>query len=215
MGGDPRAFRLLSGLWRILMAAGEQVGADLALIDVGPNLGALNRAALVAAQDVVVPLAPDIYSLQGLRNLGPTLRRWRDEWQERLGRRPETFADRDLPVDAMRPAGYVVLQQAVWLNRPVQAYDRWMERIPGEYHRSVLSEAGPRGASLDDDPHCLAVLKPYRSLMPLAQEALKPMFFLRPADGAIGSHAAAVQDCYFNFRDHARQIANGCSVSLP
>ena len=71
----PRAFRVLSGLWRILMAAGEDAGADLLLIDVGPNLGALNRAALVAAQDVVIPLAPDLYSLQGLRNLGPTLRR--------------------------------------------------------------------------------------------------------------------------------------------
>ena len=44
-----RAFRVLSGMWRILLAARERVGADLVLIDVGPNLGALNRAALVAA----------------------------------------------------------------------------------------------------------------------------------------------------------------------
>ena len=52
------------------MEAGKDVGADLVLIDVGPNLGALNRAALVAAEDVIIPLAPDLYSLQGLRNLG-------------------------------------------------------------------------------------------------------------------------------------------------
>lgn len=55
-------------------------------MDVGPNLGALNRAALVAADLVVVPLAPDLYSLQGLRNLGPTLRDWQREWQERRER---------------------------------------------------------------------------------------------------------------------------------
>ena len=33
----PRAFRVLSGMWRILMAAGKDVGADLVLIDVGPG----------------------------------------------------------------------------------------------------------------------------------------------------------------------------------
>ena len=54
------------------------------LVDVGPNLGAINRAAPVAADHVVVPLAPDLFSLQGLRNLGPTLRRWREEWHLRL-----------------------------------------------------------------------------------------------------------------------------------
>ena len=52
------------------MEAGKDVGADLVVIDVGPNLGALNRAALVAAEDVVIPLAPDLYALPGLHNLG-------------------------------------------------------------------------------------------------------------------------------------------------
>jgi len=70
---------MLSGLWRILVAARERADADLVLIDVGPNPGALNHAALVAAQKAVIPLAPDLYSLQDLRNLGPTLHRWRHE----------------------------------------------------------------------------------------------------------------------------------------
>jgi len=46
----PRAFWVLSGLWRILAAARERTDTGtLVLIDVGPNSGALNRAALVAA----------------------------------------------------------------------------------------------------------------------------------------------------------------------
>ena len=59
------------------------------------------------------------------------------------------------------------------------------------------------------------MLKHYRSLMPLAQEARKPMFFLKPADGAIGGHASAVQDCYRDFRELARRIADRCGVALP
>ena len=211
----PRAFRVLSGLWRILLAAGERVGADLVLIDVGPNLGALNRAALVAAEELVIPLAPDLYSLQGLRNLGPTLRRWREEWKERLARRPDILADLPMPDGEMQPAGYVVLQHAVRLDRPVYAYGRWMARIPGEYRRSVLDETDSGTAAIDADPSCIATLKHYRSLMPLAQEAHKPIFFLKPADGAIGSHMAAVQDGYRDFSHLAKRIAERCKIAMP
>jgi len=211
----PRAFRILSGLWRIFELAAEEVDADLVLIDVGPNLGALNRATLVAADEVIIPLAPDLYSLQGLRNLGPTLRRWREEWAERLERVPDSIKGLSLPPGSMRPAGYVVLQHAVRLDRPVKAYGRWMARIPGEYRQSVLDRRGSQTAAIEKDSHCLATLKHHRSLMPLAQEARKPMFFLRPADGAIGGHMTAVQDCYRDFRGLARRIADRCGVAIP
>jgi len=209
----PRAFRVLSALWRALRVAAEQSEARLVLVDVGPNLGAFNRAALVSADFVAVPLAPDLYSLQGLRNLGPTLRRWRDEWRERRERNP--IADLQIPEGAMRPVGYVVMQHAVRLDRPVKAYDRWMQRIPDAYCEAVLDEKPQPGVRTDNDPHCLATLKHYRSLMPLAQEARKPMFHLKPADGAIGGHARAVQDCYGDFRALARRIAHACGVGLP
>ena len=207
----PRAFRVMSALWRILEAAADSHGADVVLLDVGPNLGALNRAALIASQYVTIPLAPDLYSLQGLKNLGPTLRRWRAEWAERRPRNP--VSELSVPAGDMQPAGYVVLQHAVRLDRPVKAYDRWMTRIPGVYHEAVLDErATDAPGEIDDDPECLGTLKHYRSLMPLAQEARKPMFFLKSADGAIGAHAKAVQDCYKDFRILAREIAHRCGV---
>jgi len=40
----------------------------------------------------------------------------------------------------------------------------------------------------------------------MAQEARKPIFPLTPAEGAIGSHAAAVQDGNSDFETLARQI---------
>jgi cellulose biosynthesis protein BcsQ len=208
----PRAFRVMSALWRILETAARHEKANLVLIDVGPNLGALNRSVLIASEYVTIPLAPDLYSLQGLKNLGPTLRRWRSEWAERRGRNP--VSDLSVPSGGMQPAGYVVLQHAVRLDRPVKAYDRWISRIPSVYHEAVLDEPGGAAASsIDQDSHCLATLKHYRSLMPLAQEARKPMFFLKSADGAIGAHAKAVQECYRDFRLLARTIAQRCGVA--
>jgi chromosome partitioning protein len=209
----PRAFRVLSAFWRAIEQAAQQRDAALVLLDVGPNLGAINRAALLAAEHVVIPLAPDLYSLQGLRNLGPTLRRWRDEWQERHARNP--VKELSIPLGTMAPAGYVVLQHAVRLDRPAKAYDHWMSRIPAVYREAVLHEAADAAPAVSVDAHCLAMLKHYRSLMPLAQEARKPMFFLRAADGALGGHAQAVLDCYRDFRTLARQIARSCGVALP
>lgn len=96
-----RAFRVISAFWRLTQDAGKSHGADVVLMDLGPNLGAINRAALIACDHFIVPLSPDLFSLQGLRNLGPTLRRWREEWWERLDKKPDGAPE--LPPDAWSP----------------------------------------------------------------------------------------------------------------
>jgi chromosome partitioning protein len=115
----------------------------------------------------------------------------------------------------MQPIGYIVLQHAVRMDRPVKAYDRWIARIPEEYREYVLREATASDAiGVGNDPHCLALLKHYRSLMPLAQEAHKPMFYLKPADGAIGAHTQAVQGAFLDFRRLALKILQKIGITL-
>ena len=209
---DEAAFRTESAFYRTMLKAAEIREADVVLLDVGPNLGAINRAAIIAANFVVFPLAPDLFSLQGLRNLGPTLRDWRNEWRDRLDRRPR---DPNLPLPSadITPAGYIVMQHAVLGRRPVQAYQRWISRIPEVYHKETLGEQNVGACSTDDDAECLATLKHYRSLMPMAQEARKPIFQLRAADGALGGHIYAVQDCYEDFKTLATAIADKCGLA--
>lgn len=209
---DESAFRIISAFYRLLVQAAEAREAELILLDVGPNLGAINRAAIIAAESVVVPLAPDLFSLQGLRNLGPSLRRWREEWAERLKKNPEPKLN--LPKSGMQAVGYVIQQHAMRMDRPVQAYGRWMVKIPSVYRETVLNESAKKTPPVASDPNCLATLKNYRSLMPMAMEARKPMFFLKPADGAIGAHTNAAKDCYHDFESLARKIAARCGFSL-
>ena len=211
-----RAFRVITAFWRMLEMGASQQQADVVLIDVAPSLGALNRTALITASHVVIPLVPDLYSIKGLKNLGPTLKAWREEWGERLERNPVPTLS--MPQGKMTPVGYVVLQHAVRLDRPVKAYQRWLDRVPSVYRRSVLAETPSKGsieATPDNDPNCLAQLKHYRSLMPLAQEARKPMFLLTPADGALGGHFQAAQACRKEFRALASDLAGRCSIPLP
>ena len=193
--GDAYAFRALSAFHRIITMAAEQHRPDVILLDVGRGFGANSRAALLAADFVVTPLAPDLYSLQGLHSAGLTLFNWRYDWKVRLDRNPEP--EFDLPLGQLKPLGYIVMQAVMRLSKPVESYEKWVGRIPSVFHRSVLRDEPP--ASLHEDPWCLGIMRHYQSLMPLAQDAQKPMFHLKPADGAIGAHMEAVLRCREEF----------------
>ncbi len=205
LDGDRRAFRVITAFARLIFHAAEAFEADLALVDVGPNLGAINRAALIASDAVVVPLAPDLFSLQGLRNVGPTLKAWREAWKDRAQKKPPGL-EFDLPEGNMAPLGYIVMRQAVRLDRPVTAYGRWIQKMPLEYARSMLENESAVAIQGDDDSNCLAHFEDYRALMPMAKEANKPMFMLKPAHGVIGAHQKAARDCYWDFHKLARDI---------
>ena len=163
----------------------------------------MNRAAIVAANYVVLPLAPDLFSIQALRNVGSTLKEWRTGWRKRLDEAPDA-ADLPLPEGEMEPAGYIVMQHAVYANRPVKAYEKWANRIPDVYREAVADHGA--------EPGCLATLKHYRSLMAMAHEARKPMFHLRAADGALGGHLYAVSDCRRDFKNLAMRIERRCDL---
>ncbi len=77
MDKDPAAFRAITAFYRAIFSAAEKIETEIVLIDVGPNLGAINRSALIAADHIALTPAPDLYSLQALENIGPTLKRWR------------------------------------------------------------------------------------------------------------------------------------------
>jgi cellulose biosynthesis protein BcsQ len=209
IAGD--GFRVVTAFHRVMKEAAERCDSDLVLIDVGPNIGAMNRAALVAADFVVIPLGADLFSLQGLRNLGPTLRDWRAGWQTR--RKGKIPAGLSIPSGQMQPLGYVLLNPSVRENRPVKSYLKWANRIPGTYAKEVLGQEYNESLA-DGDPNRLAMLKHFKSLMPMAQDARKPMFHLTAADGAIGGHSSAVQDCKRQFSELANRILNRLDAPL-
>jgi chromosome partitioning protein len=209
---DESAFRTMTAFNRGIRRAAEALKADWILIDVGPNLGAINRAALIASEHVVIPLGPDLFSLQGLRNLGPSLESWRNTWQDLISKSPDPTME--LPDGRIEPLGYVVMQPLMRENRPAKAYRRWIDRFPSAYREFVLRRPELSPPIAESDPFCLATLKHYRSLLPMAMEARKPVFSLTPADGAIGAHGEAVRRAYNDFLALARRIAEQCAEAI-
>lgn len=203
LASDKRAFLVTTALYRILMDAGTRSGADLAILDLAPNFGAINRAALIAADDVIVPVAPDLWSLMGLESVGRVLTTWRHQWSDRLSVAPRL--DFELPGGRMAPLGYVVARHPTFMGRTSTSVQRWLDRMPAAF-RQTFGLPEERGLNVASDTYCLAQLRDYRSLMLMAQEARRPMFLLKPADGAIGAFQRAVHEAYEEYRALAETV---------
>jgi chromosome partitioning protein len=215
LDGHEPSYRATSAFYHAIRGAAESWGAHVALVNVGPNLSAINRSALLAAEWVVTPLHADLFSTRGLQSFGPTLQRWQSEWSERLAKNPPP-ASFELPPGKMVAAGYIVVQPSLYGDEVIKAYQNWLERLPGEYVRALglppIKGLEPRA---HHDPRCLAVVKHYGSLIALAQAAKKPISHLSPADGALGSLAAAAREAGTEFRDLARLLTLTIGLERP
>lgn len=77
--GQPLAIRTLSEIRRLITQYAEKHGYDYAIIDTSPSLGQLNKTILTTVDAFLVPCAPDLFSVYGIRNIGNSLARWRQE----------------------------------------------------------------------------------------------------------------------------------------
>lgn len=206
---DSYSFRLTSIFNTIIKDAVNQFDAEIVLIDVGPNLGAINRAVTISVDYLIMPVASDLFSLQGIKNLGKTLNTWKKQWMQRQELQPSNISF-EIPNKIATPIGYIVMQYSAKESRPVLSYLRWANRIPPVFSEFILGKSS-LVESVEGDEYCIALLKHYRSLAPMSMEAHKPIFLLKPADGAIGAHVYAVQKSYDEFKTLTESILQRCS----
>ncbi|WP_396153794.1 ParA family protein [Flavobacterium sp.] len=209
LGGDSYSFRLTSIFNTIFNEAANKFNAEILLIDVGPNLGAINRAVTISSDYIIMPVASDLFSLQGIKNLGQTLKKWRIDWNDRLARKPDNISF-EIPSKESKPIGYIVMQYSAKESKPVKSYLRWANRIPLVFAEFVLGSVTDVN-DVEQDRNCIALLKHYRSLAPMSMESHKPIFLLKPANGAIGAHVYAVQKSYEEFESLTNNILKYCN----
>ncbi|BCQ28000.1 AAA family ATPase (plasmid) [Caballeronia sp. NK8] len=77
--GHALAIRTLSEIRRLVLKYAEDYGYDYAIIDTSPSLGQLNKTILTTVDAFLVPCAPDLFSLYGIRNIGNSITRWHQE----------------------------------------------------------------------------------------------------------------------------------------
>ena len=209
LAGNARGFLVSSALYRLVEAVGQNVEAEYAFLDLGPNVGSLNRTALLACDGFVVPLAPDLFSLTALPSVGKSTALWLVEWQAALGSRARK--DLELSFNLYRgqpsPLGYVSQQFAVYREMPAAAYRRWIEQIPTAYNEGIVDPMARAGVPIPPGDRKIGEVRNLSSLIPMAQRSHCAVFELTGAE-ARGAQFTRARDTYDLFCKIGEELAN-------
>ena len=210
-GGSEPALRAQSAIHRYIQWAAAKIGADLVLIDLGPNLGALNRAVLASSDYFITPLAPDLFSIQGTENLGSKLIAWRKEWDQCHA----AWDGADLSIPRGRPKylGYVVQMHNIRGGTEEGMTAGWSiygKQLQSAIKANIVDKLGAVDQTIiwEDNDYRLGQIPNLHSLIPYSLEAKKPVFDCVSADGLRGAHLKRAADTHQHF-DQVVNILEG------
>ena len=204
--GDPR------GLQTSLIfvdLVGKFAEYDFIFFDVGPSLGAINRAVLIACDYFVMPMSSDIFSVMAISNISLSLTKWKKGLEKGLKAyrdeegEPYTLNGKEISW-GLQFGGYVTQQYTAkrvrGVRQPVSAYERIIKKAPELIRSELITQFPARNA---DATYHLGDVPNLHSVVPLSQTAHAPIFTLKGKDGVVGAHFAKVKDTGTLFQDIA------------
>jgi chromosome partitioning protein len=195
-GGSLADLRKQSGFYRYVTSAAAKVSADITLIDLGPNLGPLNRTALTSCDYFIVPIAPDLFSIRGTRNLGNKLVTWRREWDQI--RAAGSDSGIELPNGSPKFLGYVRQQHNVRDNETgmTQGWRIFGSQVEQSIQANIVDKLRPLDQVMEwsEPGFDLGSIPNLHSLVPYSQQARLPIFDCTGKNGLKGAHIAKARD---------------------
>ncbi|HMO64231.1 MAG TPA: AAA family ATPase [Verrucomicrobiota bacterium] len=207
-GGDEGSLRAQSAIYRSILRAAEKAQPDIILIDLGPNLGALNRAVLGGSDFIVIPVAPDLFSIRGTENLGSKLLTWGEEW----GQCNQAWRNSELKLPEGRPKflGYVVQQHNVRNNAQgmTRGWQIFGTRIEQAIQANIVGKLAPLNQvhTPSSGNFNLGKIPNLHSLIPYSLETRKPVFKCTSKDGLRGAHITAAAESRHQFAPMADAV---------
>lgn len=210
-GGAETSLRIQSAIYRVIVAAAQKTEADIVMVDLGPNLGALNRAVLGGSEFIIIPVAPDLFSIRGTENLGSKLVTWRREWDQCNA--AWTSRAFEIPTGSPKFLGYVIQQHNIRSNREgmTRGWQIFGTRLESAIQDNIVTPLTPLGQVHNNGATFnLGRIPNLHSLIPYSLEARKPVFNCTSADGLTGAHITRARES----RDHFEPMATAILTSL-
>ena len=211
LAGKEIGFRRTSSIFRIIEKISNANYIDYVLIDIGPNLGSLNRCILLSCDYFLVPLVPDLFSFRGLENIGITFKKWIKDWDNASNRFRDENQTLNFNIQNGRPifAGYINQQFNMYRKKETAAWKYWTSKVPQMVENNLIKKLQEIDKDmvldLNEGSHKLGDFKNYHSLSPLSQQKRKPIFELDGPD-IIGIHKNSVVKCGKDFKELAEKI---------
>jgi cellulose biosynthesis protein BcsQ len=150
---------------------------DYIFFDMGPSLGAINRAILLAVDYFVVPMAIDIFSSWALKNIGEAVKLWEKDLAYGLSNSEFPSEVPSFSKKNLKFVGYVTQQHKERSRdgsaRIVEAYEEISKKLPAVV-KQQLNTFYPSSMN----PH-LGEIKHLASLAPKSQTLHQPMISVK------------------------------------
>lgn len=172
---------------------------DYIFFDMGPSLGAINRAVLLACDFFMTPMSSDVFSILALENIGESLSDWSSKFNETL--RCLGSDDRE-GLEGLRDSckikflGYVFQQYITKTTdgsqRIVSAYEKILQQMPDKIDKYLVKKInGDYEGKID---YKIGSVPNFYSLIPMSQSSHKTIFSLNNSDGVVGAHYQKVKE---------------------
>lgn len=139
--GDPLAIRTLTKIRALAIQYAEKFSYDIVIFDTSPSLGTLNKLIISTTDGFVIPCMPDMFSLYGIRNIGDSLRKWKNQFDVLYGLlTPEKRAL--FPKDFVHLFGYTIYNAKKYSGKNnnwdlAVAHYNYAEQIPSTIEKYI------------------------------------------------------------------------------
>lgn len=195
-GGDIGALRKTNWCHSLVKAYEQEY--DYVLIDLGPSLGSLNRSALIASDYFITPMAIDVFSLIGLRNISEWLDSWINRYERGIdnllsGPQSGIAGNYDIKTLLDIKTGYIGYTTQSYISkttsdgtkRPTAAFEKIRKKFDEDFTGYLGRYKKPNVAY---ENIVLGEIPNMFSLAPLAQHSSAPIRDLKNSDGIFGAH---------------------------
>lgn len=170
--GNLRGYSDTSAIDRYLNTVGASDNVDIFIIDTSPSLGILNRIIFLGAEYFVVPLTPDSYSVQGIKNIGSVFESWKKQWNntaKAVAVAGSTPNDHVLKGDALF-IGYINNAFSSYRKKVVKRQRDWTDAIPQEVKKYLSEKHGRNGLVEQSWKQPLGLTQDYGQLTAIAMD---------------------------------------------
>lgn len=196
---QPASIRVQIAAYRYIKYAASSCNAQTVLVDLGPNLGALNRTVLGGCDYFITPLSPDLFSIKGTQNLGNKFVIWHDEWENNLRKwmKPNSgIPKEDLPKGLPKFLGYVTQQHNIRNSKSgmTKGWNIFGDQLENAVKKNIITPLVPLDQCEDRTDYLLGQIPNLHSLVPYSLEAHKPVYKCGSADGLRGEHISKAKN---------------------
>lgn len=174
----------------------ESIGADYVLLDMSPGLGPVNQNLVTISDYVIVPSAPDFFSVMAIDSLSRVLPRWHKWAAQASSLEILRQAAYPFPEPRLRLLGTVVQKFRPRGGQPASRFQRWIDELGMAVKDRLVPSLKSEGMLMPEEVYAkhnvdseltLATIADFNSLISMSQEYQTPVFALDRAQlGAVG-----------------------------